>query len=274
MKTFHTKNSSKTKSFLGDQKKLVEGCGGSCDCSCTPCLTLKNQGTTVGTSTGISTMNFTGSGVTTTASGSVATINIPSAGTVTLSGDVTGLSSVNTVIALRGTPISATPPTPGQVLTDVGGVWVGQNLPTSSIGVAEFVRTIQSPNNSIPPATMFTIDTTVINTDPSAIVLSAGAGGSVFTLSAGLYSFDYEMSLTSASSVGVYVGPTAGSLALDTNSVSGSSTGTTWIHGRHHLNVSTTLVAGISSVVGTAAIATTGSDAGSYMIRLTIMKLS
>lgn len=272
MKTFHTKSSSKTKSFLGEPSKLAEGCCKNCDC--TPCLTLKNQGTTVGTSTGISTMNFTGTGVTTTASGAVATVNIPGTSSITLAGDAVGLVGTNTVVALRGTPISATPPTPGQVLTDVGGVWVGQNLPSSSIGAAEFVRTIQSPNDSRPPGTMFLIDTTVINTVPSDIVLSAGAGGSVFTLSAGLYSFEYEMSLSSAGSVGIYVGPTSGSLSLDTNSVAGSSTATTWIHGRHHLNVSTTLVAGISSIVGTAAIATSGTDAGSYMIRLTILKLS
>lgn len=141
-------------------------------------------------------------------------------------------------------------------------------------GAAEFIRTIQSPNNSVPPGTAFTIDTQVFNSNPSAIVASAGAGGTVYTLTAGTYMFDYEMSLEAAGSVGIYTGPSAGSLALDTNTVAGSTTGTTWIHGRAIVQVTTTLVAAISSVVGTAAVTTAGTDAGSFMIRLTILKLS
>ena len=83
------------------------------------------------------------------------------------------------------------------------------------------------------------------------------------------------MSLGAAGSVGIYTGPTAGSLALDTNTVAGSSTATTWIHGRAFVVVTAVPeVIAISSVVGTAAVVTAGTDAGSFMIRLTILKIS
>lgn len=81
------------------------------------------------------------------------------------------------------------------------------------------------------------------------------------------------MSLESAGSVAIYSGPNAASLAIDTNTVSGSTTATTWIHGRSIQSVVTSLVIAISSVVGTAAVTTTGNDT-SYMIRLTILKLA
>src|SRR5579872_721396 len=48
------------------------------------------------------------------------------------------------------------------------------------LGAAEFIRTIQSPNNSVAPGTAFTIDTQVFNNNPTAIVASAGAGGTVW----------------------------------------------------------------------------------------------
>jgi collagen triple helix repeat protein len=144
------------------------------------------------------------------------------------------------------------------------------------LGYAEFIRTIQSPNNSVPPGTAFTIDTTVANSIPSMITASAGAGGTVFTLAIGTYVVDYEMSLSSAGSVGIYTGATSGSLALDTNTVAGSTTATTWIHGRALVIVptSTPVVFAISSIVGTAAVVTAGTDAGSYMIRCTILKIA
>ena len=77
-----------------------------------------------------------------------------------------------------------------------------------------------------------------------------------------------------AGSVGVMVGPTAGALTLDTNTVGGSSTGTTWIHGRAIEFVGTTLVVAITSVVGTANVVPAGTDAGNYMIRLTFLKIA
>ena len=81
------------------------------------------------------------------------------------------------------------------------------------------------------------------------------------------------MSLSSAGSVAIYVGPNAGSLAIDTNTVAGSSTATTWIHGRALVEVpGVSLVAAISSVVGSAVVVPAGT-APQIMIRLTIIKI-
>jgi len=148
-----------------------------------------------------------------------------------------------------------------------------QTTAATGIGAAQFVRTLQLPNNSVPPGVAFTIDTEVFNTVPEAIGHSAGSGGTVFTLTAGLYVLDYEMSLDSAGSVGLYKGPTSGALALDANTIAGASTATTWIHGRDLVTVQSTLVVAVSSVVGTASVVTAGSAAGSYLIRLTVLKI-
>jgi len=149
---------------------------------------------------------------------------------------------------------------------------IGPTGTSGFIGYAEYIRTVQTPNNSIPPGTAFTIDTEVFNTVPAFIVASPGAGGTVFTLSQGAYIIDCEMSLEAAGSIAIYTGPNAASLTIDTNTVSGSTTATTWIHGRAIEFVSTTLVIAISSVIGVAAVTTAGTDS-SFMIRLTILKV-
>ena len=149
---------------------------------------------------------------------------------------------------------------------------IGPTGTSGVIGYAEYIHTEQTPNNSIPPGTAFTIDTEVFNTVPAFIVASPGAGGTVFTLSQGAYIIDCEMSLSAAGSIAIYSGPDSASLSIDTNTVSGSTTATTWIHGRAIEFVATTLVIAISSVVGVAAVTTAGTDS-SYMIRLTILKV-
>jgi len=112
-----------------------------------------------------------------------------------------------------------------------------------------------------------------LNTIPSEIVASVGASGTVFTLTAGTYVIDYETSLTDAGSIAIYKGATSATLSVDPNTVSGSSTATTWIHGRAIEQVASSLVIAISSVVGTAAVATAGTDA-SYIIRVTSLKIA
>jgi hypothetical protein len=145
-----------------------------------------------------------------------------------------------------------------------------------TLGSAEFVRLIQSPNNSVAPGTAFTVNTQVFNTMPSSVVATAGAGGTVWTLNTiGTYIFDYEMSLGSAGSVALYTGPTAGSLSIDNNTIAGSSTATTWIHARAGVVVaSTPVVVAVSSVVGTAAVVPAGNAAGFYTIRVNITRVA
>ncbi len=103
---------------------------------------------------------------------------------------------------------------------------------------------------------------------------SADAGGTIFTLTTGVYMVDYEISLGSAGSIALYTGADGASLVIDTNTIAGSSTATTWIHGRSIVDVPDTLVIALSSVTGTAAVVTAGNAAGVYMVRLTIIQLS
>ena len=148
----------------------------------------------------------------------------------------------------------------------------GANAAGGVSGFAEFIRnTIQG---ATAPGVAFTIDTTVSN-NIAGLVPAAGDGGTVFTFGvAGTYVLDYEMSLGSAGSVGIYTGPNAGSLALDTNTVSGSSNATTWIHGRAFVVVGgTPVVVAISNVVGSSAIVTAGT-ASTFTIRLTVLRIA
>jgi hypothetical protein len=141
------------------------------------------------------------------------------------------------------------------------------------VGYAEFNTTIQHGILRA-PGVAFPIDTQIYNTVPTAIVSSSGDGGTVFTLAAGAYVIDYEMSLVGPGAVAVYTGPDASSLVLDPNTVAGSTTPTTWIHGRAMEVVSTTLVFGISPVGAAAAVTTAGTDGTSFMTRLTILKIA
>jgi Collagen triple helix repeat (20 copies) len=145
--------------------------------------------------------------------------------------------------------------------------------PQSIVGYAEYIHTTQTPNDSVPPGTAFTINTEVYNSVPSFIVPSAGAGGTVFTLSAGAYVIDYELSLASAGSVALYTGLTSSSLSVDPNTISGSSTATTWIHGRAIEYVATSLVVALSSLIGTANVTTAGTSS-SYTMRFVILKIA
>jgi hypothetical protein len=147
----------------------------------------------------------------------------------------------------------------------------GPTSPAAIIQTAEYIRTIQSPNNSVPPGVAFTFGTLVQNNTAGNIVASSGAGGSIFTLSPGTYVIDYEMSLGSAGSIALYKGPNSGSLAIDTSTIAGSSTATTWIHGRSIQTVTSPLVIAVSSVVGTSAVVLAGTS-NSYMIRITFLK--
>jgi hypothetical protein len=135
----------------------------------------------------------------------------------------------------------------------------------------------------------------VYNTVPSSIVLTSNAGaggpygpggpgatGSVWTLSPGTYIIDYETSLgATGSSLAIYVGSTGTALTLDPNTVAGSSTPSTWIHGRAIQMIPTTIptgpinggtIVGISPAGPNPASIQSAGDNGSPMIRVTFMK--
>ena len=143
-------------------------------------------------------------------------------------------------------------------------------------GAAQFVGTVQGPNDSVPPGMAFTIDNQVFNSIPAAIVAAAGNGGTVFTLGAtGTYALDYEMSLAAAGSVGIYRGPAAPALSVDSASIAGAATAATWIHGRTLIVVGgSPVVFAVSPVVGTASVISAGTAVGFYLIRLTVLKIA
>jgi hypothetical protein len=62
-------------------------------------------------------------------------------------------------------------------------------------------------------------------------------------------------------------------LPTDPNTISGSSTATTWISGHSIENVQTSIVIALSSALGTASVATAGTS-NSYMVRIIILKIA
>ena len=146
------------------------------------------------------------------------------------------------------------------------------NVATGMIGYAEYIYNVQFPNSRIPPGTAFRIDAEIYNSVPAFIVASNGAGGTIFTLGPGAYIIDCEMSLPSATSIAIYSGPDSKSLSMDTNTISGSSSRTSWIHGRAVEHVSTSFVIAISSIAKPSHILN-DIPKHSYMIRLTILKV-
>lgn len=145
---------------------------------------------------------------------------------------------------------------------------------------AQFTQNIQGTNNSVAPTTGgngigFSFANSIFNN--AGIVQTANTQGQYFVLPApGVYKVEYEMSLGSAGSVGLYLGagPTSAGVALDTNTVAGSTTATTWIHGGGIVDASINPVVVVGSVVGTAAVVTAGTAAGNFMTRLTFLALS
>jgi len=148
----------------------------------------------------------------------------------------------------------------------------------SSLGYAEFVQLVQSPNNSVavgsavsylvgnPSGTFNTI---------SGLVASTYGQGTVFTLPPGIFMVDFENSNSGAWSLGIYKSTAiTGPFVVDNNTVAGSSTGTSWIHGRAIVDSHALPYFIISPVVGTQAIPTAGTATGLYVARVTILKIA
>jgi hypothetical protein len=145
-----------------------------------------------------------------------------------------------------------------------------------SAGIAEYVELIQGSNNSVPPGSAFILSNQTINTIGITTVAGPAGQGTAFILPAGTYIIDYELSLGSAGSIALYLGAAVGSVAIDNNTIAGSTTATSWIHGR----ATEVIVTGtndhiiLSSVVGTAAVVTAGTAAGFFIVRMTFLKIA
>lgn len=152
-------------------------------------------------------------------------------------------------------------------------------LPANLGKVAEFVQHTQGENVSIAlgNAVQYTLDLPagLVNTIGIATATGPAGQGTSFNLPPGTYLVDWENSNGSAWSLAIYQGASATALAINDNTIAGSSTATTWIHGRAYI-VSTLADPWImvSPVVGTAAIPTAGTAAGEFIARITFLQLS
>lgn len=149
---------------------------------------------------------------------------------------------------------------------------------SSSIGYAEYVQHTQAPNNSVAPGTaiMYLTDNPAGVYDTIGITTTTGPGaiGTEFLLPIGTYVIDFENSADAAWSLALYKSVTTQTETIDTNTIAGASTATTWIHGRSILVAAAPTYFIISPVTGTQAIPTAGTAAGEYIARLTILKIA
>ena len=154
---------------------------------------------------------------------------------------------------------------------------------TTNIGLTSMFPSGQNVNVSVGQS--FTIDVPVFESSSDTIHAITGNSGTLFNLKkTGTYMIDYETSLTTANTIGLYIGTSPNSLTLDTNTVAASSHSTTWIHGRANVQVTNqALVVAVCPVSATATVAPAGiapvlmSDkvntvANESIIRCTIVK--
>jgi hypothetical protein len=145
--------------------------------------------------------------------------------------------------------------------------------------IAEFVQLSQGENVSIAPgnAVSYTEDHGAV-VDTIGITTAGGPSGqgTAFTLPSGTYLVDFENSNDAAWSLAIAQGAPGGPYTTDVNTIAGSSTATTWIHGRAYVHSNGTLGSTIivTPVVGTHAIPTAGTATGEYVARITFLRLT
>ena len=151
--------------------------------------------------------------------------------------------------------------------------------PTLLGQVAEWVQQTQGSNVSVAPgsAVSYTLDQPagVVNTIGITTAAGPGAQGTAFHLPHGAYWVDWENSNDAAWSLAIYQGGSNTVLAVNDQTIAGSSTATTWIHGRAYIVSSP----GndwimVSPVTGTHAIPTAGTAAGEFIARITFQRLT
>jgi hypothetical protein len=165
-----------------------------------------------------------------------------------------------------------------QVLT-TDGTLLSWNSASSvvALGYAEFVQTTQNSNASIAPASAVSYldDHSAGLFDTIGITFGTPGQGTAFNLPVGAYIVDWENSNDAAWSLAIYQGLDASSMTIINETIAGSSSATTWIHGR------ATIVSAVgnqwmmvSPVTGTHAIPTAGTAAGMFIARITFLKIA
>lgn len=152
-----------------------------------------------------------------------------------------------------------------------------------SLKYAEFVQNTQGTNNSVAPGKAFEFltdnPTGIVNTIPVGFTATTAptSQGTVFILPIGVYMIDYETSMSSVGPIALASGPgTGGPFTAILTSKSGSTTATTWVHGRYIIDTSVDgqfiILTGTDSV--TAAVAPTPAGGSVFLVRITFLKLA
>ena len=188
-----------------------------------------------------------------------------------------GATGPTGAIGPSGGPIGPTGP------TGASGGPIGPTGPTGTVGnlgqVAEYVQTTQSPNDSVAigKAVSYLVDhpAGVINTIGITTNTGPAGQGTAFNLPIGTYLVDWENSNTAACSLAIYQGNSNTVLAAIPETIAGSSTATTWIHGSAYIaSTGGNTWVMVSPVVTGLAIPTAGTATGEYIARIRFLRLS
>jgi hypothetical protein len=138
-----------------------------------------------------------------------------------------------------------------------------------------YTLNILNTNISFVNGKFLTISTKVMSTIDSDISVNTNSNGTFFTLvTPGVYIIDYETSLQNGGAIALYSGSQTNNLQIINDSISGSSTAQTWIHGRYAINTSNQTIIALSSVNSPISITTAGNVINIFMVRISIMKIS
>lgn len=203
------------------------------------------------------------------------------------SDETTGLTY--TSLGAKGSILAAQSPTviggfpvgtDGQVLTaessqPFGLQWLSPGSTLPSLG-AQFVQYTQAPNNSVASGLAFKLTTDNPTGTFNTLGLTTGAAptqGDWILLPAGNYMIDFETSMSSVGPIAMSTSAVStGPFVAYTPSKAGSTTATTWVHGRTLFNAAapTYIIIGPTDSV-TATVVPSG-GAPQYIVRVTIVK--
>lgn len=140
-------------------------------------------------------------------------------------------------------------------------------------GGAMFTRQNFSNNTGQSGGQAFSFDATpLVDTTGGAVTL---INSTIFQLQAGLYEIHYEAAFSVSTAMALSVGPTLGSLTLDSNTIAGATSPQSWIHGTCFQNLVAPLtLLQLEPYVATATVSQSGNANGIYMVRMNIIKLA
>ena len=168
---------------------------------------------------------------------------LTAAATIPLGGDIIGNVNNVTVTQLQGIPVSAVPPTPGQILTDIAGVWT----PAPATGVLQ----ITTPDTNVETGSVFFTSGTVVITGSGGNTINfevpTGAGG-VTTFQTSLSGLSPSVATAGAITLSGTLGATSGGTGTSTAPTAGQLP--VGVTGGTYTPFTVTTGTGISTTVG------------------------